>query len=240
MTRLKNAPLLEVIFELRWDMEDSDWMTYPYLHGDIYRHMQKKYPVRSLLMPPDVPREILIGKVQYRFQSAKGYPLFQLGPGILTFNATDKEYEWSKYSESINDLLNCFFDVNNHDKKGYRPSLNYYDFLPLNFSQENVLDYVSRYLNIKMKQNAAVFDENPLHFNFGIIYKIDLGTLNLRIDSGAKNDHESGLILQIQLHAENGLHNKKSIAEWLERAHDFSSRFFKDLTKGELYDSFNK
>lgn len=239
MSRLKKAPLLEVIFELHWSMTEQDWEHYPYLYGDLYGALKKNYPKRQLLLPSDLPHEILTNKVQHRFQHINGHPLFQLGPGVLTYNTTDDYYEWQEYSSEIKNLLSHFFSLTLVSNKIYRPELNYYDFLPLDFDRENVLDYISNHLNITIRQDARKFEKNPHDLNIGFSYEIDQGNLNFQIDRGWRDKDSPGLILQTQLKASSGYDNKEEILKWLDYAHDFTSQFFKDLTMGPLYASFN-
>ncbi len=240
MSRLKNAPLLEVIFELQWDLTEDDWRTYPYLHGDLYEKMKDDYPEREVLLPPYLPKQILEGNVQYRFKHKMGYPLFQIGAGILTLNSTDEEYEWKHYNNYIDDLLESFFTVNDIVNKTYKPSLSYYDILKLDMKNYDVFKYVSKYLNLTIDQNAYNFEKNPHDFNFGFSYNLGFANLKVRIDSGKKDDENKGLILQIQLNSNSGFDSKSKLMSWLNKAHDFSSQYFKDLTQGELYTSFNK
>lgn len=240
ISRLKNAPLLEVIFELQWDMSNKDWENYPYLHGDLYEKMKTDYSDREVLLPPYLPKQILEGKVQYRFKQNNGYPLFQLGAGVLTFHATDEEYEWDIYNSKIEGLLDSFFSVNNIGKKEYLPTLSYYDFLKVDLNSNNVFEYISKHLNLDIEQNAHKFEQNPHDFNFGFSYNIGFANLNVRIDSGQKDDDNKGLIVQTQLNAVSRYNRKSETMSWLDMAHDFTSQYFKDLTEGELYESFNK
>jgi len=88
MSKLPKAPLLEVIFELRWQIKQkSDLTKYQYLIGDLYSAIKKTYPVRESLAPPEVPTDILINNPVHRFRKDKNqYPLVQIGPGLLTLN----------------------------------------------------------------------------------------------------------------------------------------------------------
>lgn len=241
MSRLKNAPLLEVIFELRWKMADkSHWEKYPYLHGDLYAQLKSKYPDRELLIPGEVPQEILENRAVYRFKHKNGYPLFQVGPGILTLNTTDDFYEWEGYSEQIKELGREFFKLYEFTpREKVSPTLSYYDFLPFDWEEEDVLAYISENLNIKIEQKFYNFKETPRDFNWGIGYKTAWGNFNLRIDAGYNKEKEKGLILQFRL---NGFEKKPHInvlADWLTNGHTLCSNLFKELTAGKLYHSFN-
>ncbi len=80
MSKLPNAPLIEVIYELRWDVKDEqDLGKFQYLHGDLYAAKKIEYPLREILISVDVPVGLLINNPVYRFRSKENYPLFQLG-----------------------------------------------------------------------------------------------------------------------------------------------------------------
>ena len=242
MSKLKNAPLLEVIFELRWNMSDrTHWEKYPYLHGDLYSQLKDKYPKRELLFPAEIPQEALINKAVYRFRSKEDYPLFQIGPGLLTLNTTDDYYEWEDYYSHIRELSKEFFELYNFSSgEKITPSLNYYDFLEFDWDEQDVLNYLSNNLNIKIAQEFHNFSVDPNTFNLGIGYKTQLGNFNLRIDAGMNKRQKKGLILQFQL---NGLPkdpNMDSLTSWLNEGHKMCSNLFKETTRGDLYNSFTK
>ena len=240
MSRLKNAPLLEVIFELRWDISSpADWEKYTYLQGDLYSQLREKYPKRELLAPVDIPAELLKNKAVYRFRSEKDYPLFQVGPGLLTFNTTDEEYDWVDYFQNIQELLQIFFELHPF-QSGARvtPSLSYFDFLKVDWQHENVLAYLNTNLNVKLEHQFHDFEQGPVGLNIGLRYKTALGALALRVDAGANKTGERGIVMQTKLDGEKASPDLTILNNWLDRAHSFSSQLFKDLTKGELYESF--
>jgi len=242
MSKLKNAPLLEVIFELRWNMSDSShWERYPYLHGDLYSQLKDKYPQRELLVPGEVPQEVMVNKPVYRFKSHDGYPLFQVGPGLITLNTTDDFYEWDDYFAQIKELSNEFFQLYNFgSNEKVSPSLSYYDFLKIDLEEQDVLGYLSENLNIKITQNFHEFNEDPNSFNLGIGYKTNLGNFNLRIDAGINKNQEKGLILQFQLNGLQKQPNIEDLTSWLNDGHKLCSKLFKQLTEGNLFNSFTK
>ncbi|HPH00719.1 MAG TPA: TIGR04255 family protein, partial [Tenuifilaceae bacterium] len=88
MSKLPKAPLVEVVFELRWQIINKvDLSKIPYLYGDIYSQLKNKYPFRESIVPPEIPIDILINQPVHRFRTAPNdYPLFQVGTGIITLN----------------------------------------------------------------------------------------------------------------------------------------------------------
>jgi len=240
MSKLPNAPLLEVVFELTWDNRNKNELKdFQYLHGDLYSKLKHKYPNRISLVPPEVPYEVLIKKVVHQFRKSKnGYPLFQVGPGILTLNTIDDEYYWEIFYNNASELLNTFIDVNPFDEnKNYHPNLNYYDFFPFDFENHNVYDYLNEKFNITFKQNFLNVEVNPNGLNIGFYYKTSLGNINVNFRRG-KAHNRDGIVLQTKLLGQAYKLNKEALLYWLSEAHKFCSETFKNLTEGELYESF--
>lgn len=240
MGKLKNAPLLEVIFELRWKMSSAKhWEKYSFLSGDLYSLMKDDYPNRELLFPGEIPHEMLIDKPMYRFRNENQYPLFQIGPGLLTLNTIEAAYEWDVYYKQIVDLSEKLFDTYSFStEEEVRPSLAYYDFFELDWENENVLEYISSHLNLNIEQHFYETNSFPNSFNWGIGYKTDIGNLVLRIDAGANNNNIKGLIVQIQINGFDKEADIDSLINWLNEAHAMCSSLFKDMTRGKLYESF--
>ena len=44
MSKLPKAPLLEIIFEINWDITNkNDIVKFQYLHGDLFSNLKDKY-----------------------------------------------------------------------------------------------------------------------------------------------------------------------------------------------------
>ena len=79
-------------------MNKSDLSKVQYLYGDLYSELKQKYPHRESIVPTEIPLDILINQPVHRFRSAPNdYPLFQVGPGIITLNTTDSKYYWNTF-----------------------------------------------------------------------------------------------------------------------------------------------
>ena len=113
---LKNKPLVEAIFELRWKLEDDKNAIgikkdphYKILVGRVYDNVKGNYPYYSQLPTAHMPDEIAGYVVQHQFRKAKDkWPLIQLGPGIITLNSTN-DYVWENFEKNMLDLLDVLF-----------------------------------------------------------------------------------------------------------------------------------
>lgn len=240
MSKLPNAPLIEVIFEIRWQITNqNDIVEFQYLHGDLYSQLKKDFPIRENLLPPEMPIDALRGVPVFRFRKEKnGYPLYQLGPGLLTINITDDNYYWDKFEKQINDILDSFVNVYPRSSKlKFIPSLAYVDFFELNTPPNNPLDFINQNLNIKIEQS---FINEPLEnkgLNFLLNYKMEQDLLSLDIKSGQYNKIP-GLVLQSKFIGENNVYSRESLTNWINHSHKILSEVFKNIIKEDLYKTF--
>lgn len=241
MSRLPNAPLLEVVFELRWDSTDPDILSkFQYLHGDLYAAIKKRYPFRENILPPTAPLPLLVNNPIYRFRSAEGaYPLVQLGPALLTLNTVDDKYFWDEYFGWCEELVSTFFEVYPHSKEDkFNCKLMYFDFFKFNFEKNNAIAFINDNLNIHLKQKFFDATSNPKTIQVGFNYETNFGQLDIFLNSGKNTKNEEGLILKTELAGSELMSDKEGIFNWLDKAHTFCSNLFKQMTHGSLYESF--
>lgn len=241
MSKLPNAPLLEVVFELRWKITNKlDLDKCQYVHGDLYSLLKSEYPHRESLLPSVIPADVLINNPVHRFRKAKNdYPLFQVGPGLLTLNTIDEKYFWDEYFKRIESLVNAFFQIYPFaENEKFQPNLLYFDFFKLDFEKENVIDFINKYLSLEIAQSFYKTDRLPNSFNFNLSFDTKFGQFSLAFNSGKNSKQEQGLILQTKINGNEYEPNIEQILSWLQNSHDFCSSLFKEITKGELYKTF--
>jgi len=239
MSKLKKAPLVEVVFELRWAITNSnDLAKAQYLYGDLYNELKDSYPFREGIVPAEVPVELLINRPIHRFRKAKNdYPLCQVGPGIITHNTIDKQYFWDSFYENTTKLIDSFFKVFPLNEQ-ISISLLYIDLIPFDFANNNVYKFLNDNLNIDFKQSFLDENSQPFDLSFGFYYKTKFGNLELTFKRGRKNENEEGILIQTRLNGDNISTETNQIFDWLENAHDTCSNTFKKLISTKLYDSF--
>lgn len=239
MSKLKKAPLIEVIFELRWAISNSnDLAKVQYLYGDLYNEIKDAYPYREAIVPAEVPVELLINKPIHRFRKAKNdYPLCQVGPGIITHNTIDKQYFWNTFYKNTTKLIDAFYKVFTLNEQ-ITTSLLYIDLIPFDFTNNNVYKFINDNINIDFKQSFLDEDSQPFDLNFGFYYKTKFGNLELTFRRGRKSENEEGILIQTRLNGNNISTDKNKIFNWIENAHYTCSNTFKKLISTNLYNSF--
>ena len=101
MKKLPKAPLQEVIFEVKWELSLDDQTQafidpgYQFGQGKFENAVAKDFPIYKSRLPADILVQMLGHKTVHQFwKGERNWPVLQLGPGILTVNATEKNYEW--------------------------------------------------------------------------------------------------------------------------------------------------
>jgi uncharacterized protein (TIGR04255 family) len=243
MNKLPKAPLLEVIFELKWEIRDkNDLEKFQYLHGDLYSKLKDSFPKRERLVPLDFPVEFLHNRPIYRFRSQEEYPLIQIGPGLITLNTIEEKYVWEEFNDLSNTLLKTLFEIFS-DLKKYdfiQPSLTYIDFFSFNFQNANVYDFISENLKLNFSQNFYETDKFPTNLNLGYYYETAVGDLSISLRKGKNNKNEDGIAMQIKISNKLSKVEILEISKWLSESHSLASSLFKQITEGSFYESFIK
>lgn len=241
MSKLPKAPLLEVIFEMKWDITNkNDVVDFQYIHGDLYSKLKDKYPFRENLLPPEVPFEVVKGMPVFRFRKeVNGYPLVQVGPGLFTFNTNDDNYFWEEFKIEIKNTLSSFTDIYPKlNELNLIPTLTYIDFLEFHPDKKNIMEFINNYLGMSFEQRFIKQDNaNIKDINLTLNYQIDDNILSLNLRNGAHNN-KNGLVLQTKIIGERNIFSSEHLIGWLDSTHEICSNTFKKITKGELYNSF--
>jgi len=242
MSKLPNAPLLEVIFEIKWDIsKKSDIIDFQYLHGDLYSNLKEKFPHRENLIPPEIPLDAVKGLPVFRYREEReSYPLVQIGPGVITVNTIDSSYYWNKFSDEINNTINIFSNIyNNYDKLSLSPILTYIDFFEYDKSKITPIEFINSNLQLNVNENFLNIDNaNLSDVNFTFNYQIGNNIVSLNLRDGKIKDSKNGIIMQTKVIGKKDIYTVANLAMWLEDTHKLNSNIFKSITKGHLFESF--
>lgn len=240
MSKLPNAPLQEVIFELKWDLKSqSDLINYQYLHGDLFNSLKSNFPFRESLTPPEIPLGALLKTITHRFRKVeKGYPLIQLGPGILTINTVDKLYFWDDYFIMCGEIIDSFFNTYTTTSKfNFTPALTYVDFFEVDYSVYDAFKFLNENFNVSIAQNFYKSKSYPSTLNFGFKYENEIGMLALNFNTGKKSG-TLGIVCNTQILGPSFGSKASEISTWLEKAHTICRELFVKMTKESFYESF--
>lgn len=246
MSKLPNAPLLEVIFELSWSVNTSkEQEKFQFLIGDMYSKLKTEYPKRvSLIQSPlvgfEIPLEVLVNKPIFRFIKDNSYPLYQLGPGLLSVNTIDADYFWDDFENEVLKIVEVFSSSYEFEPNtDLNISLKYLDFYKFDFTND-AYSFLKDNLHLEINHRIQPIESNsPLFFSFGTGYKTKNGLFNVIINRGGIENKGDGFIVETNLGHKINSTDLNNLSAWLKQAHSFLSQSFKTMTEGKMYDSFN-
>jgi uncharacterized protein (TIGR04255 family) len=253
--QLKNKPLVEVIFEIRWELVQTSPgyehdPHYKLLLGRFYDRVSRDYPEHEQLPVAGVPDEIVAHIVQHRFRVGKGsWPLFQIGPGVVTANST-ADYTWEDFSRRAVCAVKTLFDA--HPKpselKVIQLILRYVDAVEFDYSSDNVYSFLQDKLKIGLSLPQNLFngtgvEQRPKVFSWHSAFSCNkpTGVVNIKFATGQKKENTPAIVWEttLQSSASDVPILPDGIEEWLDAAHEVTSDWFFKLIQGELERRFD-
>jgi len=252
---LKNKPLVEALLELRWVLPGSsspgliEDPNYRILLGRFFERVKDDYPAHESLPTAGVPDSMVGHIAQHRFRTkVNGWPLVQLGPGLLTVNDT-ASYTWDDFQARCESVVARF--VESHpaiaDLRLDSLALRYIDAVAFDASKEDVF----KFLRDKMKTNVALptnlFDgpdvtPAPSTFTWQAVFpnRKPEGTVVLRFATGIR-ESQPVLLWETLVSSQSGQTPKipEGFPQWLREAHDITDDWFFKLIEGELERRFS-
>ncbi len=249
VSKLPNAPLKEVIFDIRWELDFDNESNKHYdskfdlALGKFHNLIKKDFNKVNRIVPPFVPKEFANYIPQFQFLNKdKKYPLIQIGEGILSINDTDLNYEWKKqFSPLIKKTLQELCKSYDDSIEFNRVSLRYIDVVNLNdIDSKDYINFLAENLNFKVQKNFNYPGELS-EFNYNEKFKLPNDDI-LRLNFSTAIDNSTNtpqLFWQYVIYNENK-QSREEIIDWAEKAHGITSNLFRTMLKQEFYDSFTK
>jgi len=247
--KLNRAPLIEAIVEIRWKARPQGDPNYNLVIGKLSESFGD-YPEYQPLNA-DVPVQLAaqMHMVQHQFRAApNGWPLIQVGPSIFTLNQTEA-YDWEgDFRQRAIAAVETFF-------KAYPKSdaldiestlLRYIDAIDLDWEKENLLEFLDKKLKAKVTLPSSLFTDtgvgpSPVALDFTSSFRCTepRGLVHLRFASGQSRGKKS-LIMETMVQSTEAdvPQMPQGFAGWLEAAHGIPSTWFRLLTEGDLFRSF--
>jgi uncharacterized protein (TIGR04255 family) len=257
---LKNKPLVEAIFELRWELEEYSEKDrgfneikdargvdphYQLLVGRLYDRISKDYPFYEKLPAAKIPEEIAGYIVQHRYRKKENrWPLIQIGPGILTVNDTEG-YIWEDFQKRIEQIIRELFSLYPNPRQNLiikRLMLRYVDSVKFDFDNNDIFLFLKEKLKTDINLYKKLFQNTkvePIPSNFDLRFEFNSsepeGQIFLRFGRG-KKDNENVLLWETLVKIENNNipNNPKDISKWINKAHNLTDDWFFKLIEGEL------
>lgn len=252
---LLHPPLIEVIFELRWEIENDQQNgrmrdpSYPMMYGRLYERLKKDFPVIEDLPSVQAHPETTPFVPRHRMRKEKnGYPLVQVGPGIITVNDI-KGYSWVSFRSLVMRLIECIVDLYPTDTMPLnfiKSEMRYVNGIRFDIARENPLAFLAEKLHMKVELDSDLFAQNRLSerpnalgLNFAYALEKPMGNLVVSVNLG-QFEGKPAFIQQtlIQSFGELVPSDAAGFTPWLEEAHTVAENCFQIFCKGDLMDKF--
>jgi len=252
---LKNKPLVEALLELKWllsPQEGSDLRIDPHyrlLLGRFSERIQSDYPFHEPLPTSEIPDTMGAHMAQHRFRRSKGsWPLLQIGPGLMTVNATD-DYTWPDFQRRCEGAVANLFDAHpcKSELKVTDLTLRYIDAVDVDFQNESVFQFLIDKMKTEIKLPESLFEgvnisNVPSAFNWQASFPHDIpgGFITLRFAMGQRG-RNSALLWEtlVQTNRDRIPEMPEGFGEWLSKAHDLTDDWFFKMIRGELQRRFS-
>ncbi len=261
MSKLKNAPLVEVVFEIKWgkttqkgndlliefSQEEQSLMPGKF---QIFAENEGFGLLEVIENQPPIPHLV---KYRYR-KKPESYPLYQLGNGVFTVNQIDFDgynYDWDVFKTDIErgvKLLEKSYPFNIDKFPLMEIQLRYRDVI-LSQGNESLVDFVNNKLEIgnirlpeKLIENNNIKTDLPMG---SITLQVEcvnpIGQLVCQINPGIHKNQKSFVVDFIVVSKANAFPqiSYESIVDWCVNAHNHHRIIFSSIYNDLTMQSFD-
>jgi uncharacterized protein (TIGR04255 family) len=266
ISRLPNAPLAEVVFELRWALQGAENML-PVLYSDpglipliekfTSRIRRAGFPVlKDMTRPQETGAYGVVRRFYKDGESA--FPIVQIGPGIFASNQSS-DYEWSLFKKqtlaAMHHVLSSYPSLDGFPLRPTQIELRYIDVFDKSLLGKAALFHFSEHgTSLKFVLPSMLTDPKIFAGDPGGRFVFQ-GNLKLRKDSifvvdmatGRNNVRNDDIIrLESKVVSKDGgvpkLRNASQfiteVGKWLEFAHGITSPFFRSFVSPAIMAKF--
>lgn len=243
-TKLKNAPLKEVVFELHWNCPIDNFgiqkdEEFEFAVGRFAERIKPHFPVYKKLVPDGFPLNIIHAPIHQYWKGEFRWPVVQHGQGMIAVNEVQEGYEWEKsYKPTILKALEQLFQSYQNNPKYERLKLLYIDVWdldkenPYEFIDTNLLTSIqTKYKSFGVSKDLSLFQSYELE---------DKSILQVNISSGINNKTQCKSIILTTTVEKNGKFSQDDILPWIDYAHSVCSDFFKNMLNKKFYEELDK
>lgn len=243
-SKLKNAPLKEVIFELHWDCPiDGSGAQYDagfdLAQGKFADRLKTEYPFHKKLIPDGMPFKVFGAPMHQYWKNALIWPVIQHGQGMIAVNEIEAGYEWEvSFKPLIINTIQKLLASYEEDLSFNRTKLQYIDAWDLDGI--NPSDFIANNLQTAI-HNGYILPGNLRSFNIQQNFELeDSSIMSLNIGNGVNNQNQQPSIIWTTTIEKQSKMNFDEVINWLENAHSANSNMFKKMLKPEFYASLDK
>ena len=252
----RNPPIVEALVEIKWALTSTSGSEpidpyYQLLLGSFYERVKKEYPFHQALPTASVPDEVTGSVVKHRFRVEKDkWPLIQIGPGIMSVNETEKYKTFETFKPRVVQALDYLFAAHpQKDELNIRSlMLRYIDAKELDYSRENVCNFISNKMHVPMELPSFLFqdkrlEETPTNFSWRTSLRCNNpeGMATLAFSTGTRSGKPALIWEQILCSKDDDIGNMpEQFEQWINSAHEVVHAWFENLIEGDLKEEFQK
>lgn len=252
---LLHPPVIEAVFEMRWEIESDEQTgrmrdpSYPMMYGSLYERLKKDFPIIEDLPSVQAHPETTPFVPRHRMRKERnGYPLVQVGPGVITINMA-KGYAWTPFRSIILRVIESVIDLyptSSLPLNFIKAELRYVNGIRLDIARENPLQFLAEKLHMKLELDPEIFERNSIHerpnavgLNLSYVLDKPMGHMAVAANLG-QFEGKPAFIQQtvIQSFGELTPSDINGFTPWLEEAHMVAENCFQVFCKGELMEKF--
>jgi uncharacterized protein (TIGR04255 family) len=273
---LVNKPLAEAILELRWALQPATPSEvnpqavrvtqaglalqvgsqqafsdpgFKILVGLFYNSVSKRYPYAQDLPVAQVPENLTPYIVRHQFRaSPNGWPLLQLGPGVLTVNQTT-DYSWKDFRERVVHAVTSLYECYPRTIALLKPALivfRYVNTIPFDYRRESITDFLESQLHtiVRLDSNLSADAKdtstpNSLALRLSLPVHKPEALATVSFGSGMR-DQSPVVIWELMLQSEGEYAPQQPavLESWIDDAHSLLEKWFFTLCRGKLLNQF--
>lgn len=251
----KNAPLVEVIAEIKWRLIPISTVPnggvdqhFEALESKLLPHLiELGYNNVQRLTPPEIPLEMLAHTAIYRCRTAKDkWPLIQFGPGVVSANVVPPYEGWDSFWPVVQQAIGSVFSESIHGSN--KPKIEsivirYIDAFTSKHGADSPQQFMADHLSLAVGIPKHVIDslgtgvvgsDVGVHQSFEVS-KPEGATCLVRCNSGAVNQTPS-VILDTQIRSQPGASwsSESDVAEWVREAKGSLKEIFEAMISDDL------
>ena len=244
-SQLSKAPLIEVIFEVHWELDDLNNgekfdSGFEYAVGIFHRKATAAgYTLDRKLLPPNSPISVINQPIVQFWKSENTYPLIQFGHGVMTVNY-GANYKWEKdFSSLIKEALDILSNSYESPHQFIEISLQYVNAIEFTSnSYQDIRKFIEANLNTSISRSFPI-EGNLDDISLTETYKLsDESKLKLILSNGWNNQTGNRALIWQNIVSRTGYIKVDEIVRWTDFAHNITSSLFVTMLKQDFYDSF--
>ncbi len=249
--QLRHPPIIEALVEVKWDLRRVGPQRidphYQLLLGSFYERIKDTYPHHEALPIASVPDELTPAMVKHRFRKERdGWPLVQIGPGILSVNVTEDYETFRQFQPLACEAVNVLHDVYPEPMRIVSLVLRYIDGVTFDYGKNNVCELLEK-MHIPLNIPAFVaedkrFEPQPKSLVLQTTFRCTEppGMATLSVSTGKKKGQPAIIWEQTFRTTDVEVPDMpEGFENWVNAAHTVIEGWFRSIIEGELEREFN-